>query len=184
MTIPLRFAVHDLAGRFARTVKKRVRTVTLMLPFGAIEVNLSDQERTAARELLIRLANHRVLTAQECCDGCIKDAMRSLSDVRKILTDEMVRLSDLQDGPLYALLDMTRDGIKQFTTYAEHLERRGRGARLSGVRARHEYFEALNALRRYVGSCIAEMAKISGTRPARVIGYDLRVQWSDVGELS
>lgn len=67
------------------------------------------------------MADRRVLSGQECCDGCIDDALKSLQDLRQMLVDKQVELSDMQDGPLFLLIDMMRVGIRQFQTYEQLL---------------------------------------------------------------
>ncbi len=179
---PLRFDVGDLVGRFSRTLRKSIGKVTLNLPFGSVEVDLTDKERKAAREVLIRLSNHRVLNGGECCDNCVRDSLDSLKEVRRLLTDEMVKLADVPDAPLYALLDMMRDGIKQFMTYTERLDHASGGS-WDGPRLRRPYrpySEALSVLRRHLGSCIDEIAKLAGQkRVERISGYEPAEQWID-----
>jgi len=75
--IPFRFDMTDLLGRARQRYAKHVGDVTLNLPFVSIAVNPKDKERQVARELVIRLADRRVLSAWECCDGCIDNALTS-----------------------------------------------------------------------------------------------------------
>lgn len=50
-------------------------------------------ERKVAREVVIRLADRRVLTSAECCDNCIDQALASLQEIRRIIVDKQVELS-------------------------------------------------------------------------------------------
>jgi hypothetical protein len=63
-----------------------------------------NQKRQVARELVIRLIDRRVLSAWECCDDCIDRALVSLQEIRQILVDKQVALSDMPEGPLYLLI--------------------------------------------------------------------------------
>src|SRR3546814_18027624 len=81
----------------------------------------SDRERSVAREVVIRLRDRRVLCAWECCDSCIDQALASLQEIRRTIVDKQVDLADLQDGPLYAVLDAMALGIRQFLTYEQLL---------------------------------------------------------------
>lgn len=121
--IPFRFDMKDIVGRAKRRFGKHVGDVTLNLPFISIAVSPKDKERQVARELVIRLADRRVLSAWECCDNCIDDALKSLGEIRGILVDKQVELADLRDGPLYLLIDAMALGIRQFMTYEELLNR-------------------------------------------------------------
>ncbi|MDO5632730.1 MAG: hypothetical protein Q4G22_12970 [Paracoccus sp. (in: a-proteobacteria)] len=113
----------ELLDRARRLRDKHVGEVTLNLPFISVAVNPKDKERQIARELVIRLADRRVLSSWECCDGCIDNALKSLGEIRGILVDKQVELADLQDGPLYMLIDAMARGIRQFMTYEELLNR-------------------------------------------------------------
>ncbi len=115
--IPFKFDMTDLLARARRTVNNRLGSVTLNLPFVSIAVNPRDLERQVARELVIRLKDRRVLSAWECCDDCINRALTSLQEIRQILVDKQVELSDVPDGPLYLLIDTMMLGIRQFLTY-------------------------------------------------------------------
>ena len=56
-----------------------------------------------AREIVIRMANRRVLNSWECCDNCIDQALESLQKIRQLLVDQQVKFSKATDGPLYEL---------------------------------------------------------------------------------
>jgi hypothetical protein len=112
--IPFKFDMGDLLARAKRQVNSRLGDVTLNLPFISIAVSPKDRERQMARELVIRLRDRRVLSAWECCDGCIDNALKSLSEIRQIIVDKQVELAELHDGPLYLLLDTMALGLRQF----------------------------------------------------------------------
>lgn len=126
--IPFKFDLSELLSRARRQVAGRVGDITLNLPFISIDVSPKDKEKQIARELVIRLRDRRVLSQWECCDGCIEDALASLQEIRQTLVDKQVELAEMQDGPLYILIDAMAAGIRQFATY-EELLRRPDGAR-------------------------------------------------------
>lgn len=167
--IPFKFDITDLVARARRQISGRVGNVTLSLPFVSIAVSPKDKERQIAREIVIRLQDRRVLSAWECCDNCIDDALASLQEIRKTLVNKQVELSDLHDGPLYLLLDAMAAGIRQFVTF-EELLRRDEDApphpRFSDFRrppdTRQAYFDALEVLRGHLSRCLGQIATIGG----------------------
>lgn len=168
-TIPFKFDMTDVLARARRLVGGRLGEVTLKLPFVSIAVTPRDQERRAAREIVIRLRDRRVLSAWECCDDCIDRALASLQEIRATLVDSQVELSDARDGPLYMLIDAMASGIRQFLTY-EELLRRGDDApphpRFAGFHrppdARQAYFDGLEHLRGHLSRCLGQVATIAG----------------------
>jgi hypothetical protein len=167
--IPFKFDVSDLLARARRQMSSRLGDVTLNLPFISIAVSPKDQERKIARELVIRLQDRRVLSAWECCDGCIDNALKSLREIRQTLVDKQVELADLQDGPLYLLLDAMALCVRQFMTF-EELLRSGEDA-ASHPRfkefhrppdTRQAYFDALEILRGHLSRCLGQAAMIAG----------------------
>lgn len=164
----LKFDMTDLLGRARRQVTSRLGDVTLTLPFVSIAVNPKDREREIARELVIRLQDRRVLSAWECCDNCIERALSSLQEIRQMLIDKQVELSDVSDGPLYLLIDAMRLGIRQFLTYEELLKQNdGCSILVSGTLVGHQkrggaYFDALEVLRGHLSRCLGQVAAIAG----------------------
>lgn len=148
---------------------KHVGEVTLNLPFVSIAVNPKDKEKQIARELVIRLADRRVLSAWECCDDCIDNALKSLREIRSILVDKQVELSEIRDDPLYLLVEAMALGLRQFLTYEELLNRSddapqhprfGDFHRPPDVR--QSYFDALEVLRGHLSRCLGQVAAIGG----------------------
>jgi hypothetical protein len=147
----------------------RLGEVTLNLPFVSIAVSPKDQERRVAREIVIRLRDRRVLSAWECCDNCIDNSLASLGEIRQTLVDKQVELADLQDGPLFLLVDAMAAGIRQFMTY-EELLRREKGAPIHPrfgefhrpPNIRQAYFDALEVLRGHLSRCLGQIAAIAG----------------------
>jgi hypothetical protein len=167
--IPFRFDITTLLTSARERYTKHVGEVTLNLPFVSIAVNPKDKEKQIARELVIRLADRRVLSAWECCDGCIDNALKSLREIRSIFVDKQVELSDLRDGPLYLLVDAMALGIRQFLTYEELLNRSddapphprfGDFHRPPDIR--QAYFDALEMLRGHLSRCLGQIAAIGG----------------------
>lgn len=159
----------DLFSRARQRYTKHVGDVTLNLPFISVAVNPKDKERHVAKELVIRLSDRRVLSAWECCDGCIDNALTSLREMRAVLVDKQVELSDLQDGSLYLLVDAMVLGIRQFLTYEELLNRSedapphprfGKFSRPPDVR--QAYFDALEVLRGHLSRCLGQIAAVGG----------------------
>ncbi|MCP1848120.1 MULTISPECIES: hypothetical protein [unclassified Bradyrhizobium] len=167
--IPFNFDVTDIVARARRQISGRVGNITLSLPFLSIEVSPKDRERQVAREIVLRLRDRRVLSAWECCDNCIDNALASLREIRQLIVDKEVELADMQVGPLFLLLDAMAVGIRQFMTF-EELLRRDEGAaphprfgdfhRPADVR--QAYFDGLEILRGHLSRCLGQIARIAG----------------------
>jgi hypothetical protein len=166
--VPFKFDMTDVLKRMRRIASKRLGNVTLSLPFVSVTVNPKDREKQIAREVVIRLKDRRVLTASECCDNCIDQALNSLQEIRKLLVDKQVELADVRDGPLFLLVDAMTTGIRQFLTFEQHLhaptQRLIGKPRLGFGRDREmqqAYFDALEILRGHLSRCLGQLCVIA-----------------------
>lgn len=166
--IPFKFDLSELLAKARRQARGRVGDVTLNLPFVSIAVSPKDRERQVARELVIRLRDRRVLSAWECCDGCIDDALKSLGEIRQVIVDKQVELAELQDGLLYLLLEAMGLGIRQFMTFEELLRRDNDAPphpRFGDFHrppdTRQAYFDGLELLRGHLSRCLGQIAVIA-----------------------
>jgi hypothetical protein len=176
LTPPFRFNVYELLGKASRQLKKRVDGVTINLPFMNFSVRPDDLEQKLAREVVIRLANKRVLNAFECCDRCIEKALTSLQEIRSHLVDKQVELSGQADGALYLILELMLEGIRQFFTFEESL--RTLNAEFPGELHtrlhRHDlqpYFAALEMLRGHLYRCLAQVAVVANTEIPKISAH-------------
>ena len=84
---------------------------------------------------------------------------------RALLVDQQVELADLADGPLYLILDMMREGIRQFLTFEQQLGTRERSSRPPEAHRRRDvqalYFAGLEALRAHLHRCLIQVAAIA-----------------------
>jgi hypothetical protein len=119
-----RFDIRDAITRL-RSVG-RVDGVAIRLPGLSINVKVENIERRVAREIVIRLADRRVLNSRECCDNCVSNALASLEKVRSFLVDKQVELADFTEGPLYLLISIALEGIRQFLSYEERTKHQAR----------------------------------------------------------
>jgi len=169
-TPPFKFDIQDVLRRARRLAAGSLGDITLTLPFVTMAVHPRDKEKQVARELVIRLEDRRVLTAWECCDGCIDQALASRQEIRRLLVDKQVELADTQDGPLYTLLDAMALGIRQFLTFEQRLTAPGaQSPDFSGSRrpegTRQAYFDALEVLRGHLSRCLGQIAALAGMEP-------------------
>jgi len=151
---PFKFDISGIVKRL-RGLPVSVDGVTISLPFVEVNVKADNIERKVAREVVIRLADRRVLNSFECCDNCIKEALKSLQEIRQIVVDKQVELSAKTDGVLYLLLDSIRDAIRQFLTFEQ---------RLSSSRDfenRELYFAGLEMLRGHIHRALLQVSKIA-----------------------
>lgn len=169
---PFLFNFRDLLSSTRRKFNNHVGGITIRLPGISLNVIPDDVEQQVAREILIRLADRRVLNTKECCDCCIKNALDSIQRIRTILVDKEVQLSKATDGPLYLVVEFMLGGIRQFLTFTEKLneEDSSSGSALivpDHYRPRRDnrevYFEALELLRSHFYVCLEQVSRISGT---------------------
>lgn len=156
---PFRFDMKKVLEAFQK-LPATVEGVTINLPFVAINVKPDQVERRVAREVVIRLADRRVLNAWECCDKCIDLALESLQDIRKCMTDKQVELSGHTNGSLYILLESIREGIRQFLTF-EHRLGHDPEVKASERNTRELYFAALEMLRAHIHRTLLQISKIA-----------------------
>jgi hypothetical protein len=166
--IPFRFDLSDVLKRASRLTRKHIGSVTLSLPFISVVISPKDGEKRAAREIVVRLKDRRVLSAWECCDNCIDHALKSLQEIRRFLVDKEVELVEFQDGPLYLVIDAMIIGIRQFLTYEQRLKtatvlpaRRTKGIRREPD-MRQGCFDGLEILRGHLSRCLGQIASIAG----------------------
>jgi hypothetical protein len=174
----LKFNFNELLKKAATKAKKHVDGVTINIPFLAFTVKTTDPERKVARELLIRLPDKRVLSSKECCDNCIDRSLDSLQEIRSILIDAQVNLSDFHDGGLYLLIELMAEGLRQFITFEEKLRVAASVKDAAEITdhwrprdTREEYFEALKQLRFHIHSCLKQVAAIADMKTLKIENY-------------
>lgn len=166
--IPFHFGVTKMIAQARRLASKHIGEVTISLPFVSVAVDPQDREKAAAREIVIRMRDRRVLSGRECCDNCIDASVASLQEIRALMVDQQVALYDLRDGPLFLLTDIIRQGLRQFLTYEEHLRRApdDTPGLLTDFRrdaaVREAYFAGLEQLRGHISRSLHEVRKIAG----------------------
>lgn len=153
-------------------IGRAVDAVSVSLPFVSISLKPARIEKDAAREIVIRLSDKRVLNSFECCDDCIKNAIDSIQDIRKILVDKQVDLKDYTDSVLYLLIEFMLSGIRAFLTLHERLQNEGQ----IFIPNRERYFQALELLRSHLYRCLSQIAVIANVEIPRIpehMRYDL-----------
>lgn len=185
---PFRFDFRELLSTARRKLNNRAGGVTIKLPFISFSVAPDDVEQQVAREIVIRLADRRVLNAKECCDNCIDNALDSLQDNRITLVDKQVQLSKATDGALYLLIEFMLGGIRQFLTFTEHLnDNNDRESSLivpSDTRRpredRETYFAALQVLRAHLYRCLTQISTIADVQIPKIVD---QMRYNDVWQL-
>ena len=169
---PFQFDFKELLGNARRKLSGRVGSVSINLPFLSFSLDPDDLEKEVAREIVIRMADRRVLNASECCDNCIDEALLSLQEIRRILVEKQVALSSEPNSPLYLLIEMQTEAIRQFLTFEQRL---GQAAVEPAATAdfrdefrrpfdtREQYFAALEMLRAHLHRCLIQIAKVADT---------------------
>ncbi len=177
---PFKFDLRYLLNRARQQINDRVSGVSINLPFPTFSVQPEATERKVAEEIVIRLADRRVLNAFECCDDCIDKALASLQEIRSLLVDKQVELSRFTNGPLYLLIELMLEAIRQFFTYEERLHNRTNRvlqvpSHFRPQHSREQYFAALEMLRAHLHRCLLQvsaMAEIKIPKIADHMRYD------------
>lgn len=170
----LKLDVGELIGRSRRKLAGRVGGVSINLPFVSFNVSAEDAEVAAAQEILIRLSDRRVLSARECCDNCIDDALVSLQEIREVLVEKQVQLAALSDGPVYLLTEFMLEPIRQFLTYEQRLRQippvlPADPSFRRNPMVRDAYFAGLETLRGHLHRCLLQLAKIAEIDTPKVL---------------
>lgn len=169
---PFKFDFRTQLKDARRKLNSRVGSVSVNLPFFSFSLNPDDLEKRVAREIVIRMSDRRVLNACECCDNCIDQALSSLQEIRRILVDKQVDLSDVPDSPLYFLIELQVEAIRQFLTFEEKLNNLTPskdvlmdvpGDFRRPPLVRKQYFAALEMLRAHLHRCLVQESKIADT---------------------
>jgi hypothetical protein len=176
--VEFKFNFDSLLKKAIEKTKKHIDGVSINLPFISVTVKATDIERKVARELLIRLSDKRVLSSKECCDNCIDSSLASLQEIRKILVDSQVNLSDFHDGGLYILVELMVEGLRQFLTIEERLridpclkETANISDHWRPIDIREKYFEILKQLRFHFHSCLTQIATIAEMKTPKIESY-------------
>ena len=170
----MKFSFEALLAKAIRLAKKHGGDVTINLPFVSLSVTPDDIERRVASEILIRLADKRVLSSKECCDNCIDHSLASLQEIRSLLVEKQVELSFLTDGSVFLLTEYMVEGIRQFLTATEQ---HAAGVVLVAddkprdVLVRESYFRMLELLRFHLHSCLLQLSKVAAVESPRVASY-------------
>ncbi|MFQ5800035.1 MAG: hypothetical protein ACE5H0_15265 [Bacteroidota bacterium] len=173
---PFKFDLRDLLTRARQQFNDRVIGVSINLPFLTFLVQPEATETKVAKEIVIRLADRRVLNAFECCDDCIDKALASLQEIRSLLVDKQVDLSKFTNGPLYLLIELMLEAIRQFFTYEERLRNRRNTvfelpARFRPPDSREQYFAALEMLRAHLHRCLLQVSAIAETEIPKIADH-------------
>jgi hypothetical protein len=174
---PFLFDVRSLLSEWRRKLNSRVDGVSISLPFISFKVSPTDLEQRVARELIIRMANRRVLSAWECCDNCIDQALESLQGIRATLEEKQVDLAQVIDSPLYLLLEFQLEAIRQFLTFEQRLNTKSGTPKIFLAShdmhrppdSRETYFAALEMLRGHLHRCLIQVAKIADVTPPKLM---------------
>jgi hypothetical protein len=113
---PFRFDFQSLLKRARQKANTQVDGISINLPFLTLSVRPDDLEREMAREVVIRLADLRVLNSFECCDDCIEKAIESLQDIRWKLVEKQVAMAKMTDSPIYLLVPSCLDDDRRRET--------------------------------------------------------------------
>lgn len=178
---PFRFDLRSLLSGARRKVNSRVDGVSINLPFVTFNVKPDDLEQKVAREIVIRMAERRVLNAFECCDNCIDQALESLQKIRSMLmVDQQVELANHTDSALYLLIEAMGDAIRQFLTFEQRLKQEASRSPLFIPNLpdfprlpdrREQYFAALEMLRAHLYRCLTQVSKIANITIPEIVDH-------------
>ena len=171
--LPFQFDLRNILARARRNINDHVSGITINLPFVSFSVKPESTEKKIAKELVIRIADKRVLNSFECCDECINQALASLQEIRSLLVDKQVELANLADGSLYLLIELMLEAIRQFFTFTERLKFQQDfplelPSHFPVPDKREKYFAALEMLRAHLHRCLIQISKIANTKIPKI----------------
>lgn len=177
---PFQFDLRSLIADAQRKLSNCIDGVTINLPFVSFNVKPDDIERKVAREIVIHMADRRVLNAFECCDNCIDQALASLKEIRTLLVGKQVDLADTSEGSLYLLIELMLEAIRQFLTFEQRLNDQTTEQRIIlpdslgfqyPYSNREQYFAALEMLRAHLYRCLAQVSKIANIKIPKITSH-------------
>lgn len=165
MKTPFKFDFKTLTKQARRKINSRIGSVSINLPFLSFSLNPEDLEKQVAREIVIRMSDRRVLNARECCDSCVDRALSSLQEIRSILVDKKVELSSMPDSPLYLIIELQVEAVRQFLTFEQRIIGDIPSSSLEKTRMSSDVFDmylaALEILRAHLFRCLVQVSKIA-----------------------
>jgi len=164
---PLRFDFSEFKNKEQHIQEKyKSGKVYINLPDGLnFSFDPSQDEKNIGKEIFVCIRASRVLNSKECCDTCVKEALDSLKDMRKIIVEmerKLVYVSDI-DSPIHLLLEYAASGIRQFQTYTQFY---------TPKENEREYMEALTILRVHLLRTFDEINLIGGSTEKYGWRYD------------
>jgi len=165
----LKFNFQSILYKRVKQAKDSLNSITINLPFLSFSIKPENKEKLAAKEIVIRLADKRVLNAFECCDDCIEKALSSLQEIRKLLVDKQVELMNYTDTALYVLLELILESIRQFFTY---IERNKIESDFDWkFKKREIYLGALELLRSHIYRCLIQLSHIASIKIPKISNH-------------
>lgn len=162
-------------------------SVSINLPFISFSFEPKNEERNVAREILVKMSDRRVLISQECCDNCIQRSINSLLEIREFLVNKQMEISHLTDSPIYILIELQVEAIRQFLTFEEKIKSQNQDGILikskrhdggSSLLLQEQYFSSLEILRSHIHKCLNQISKIAKIEvPKNIIEMDYDESW-------
>lgn len=183
---PFRLDFSGLTSKTRQLFHGKIEGVQISLPFLSFAVRPQDLEQKIAREIVVRLADRRVLDGCRCCDDCLEKQLSSLQEVRSMLVDKQVDLANISDGPLYFVIEYMLEAIRQFLTFQERLGQPLQSSRIHilGPRIyarpredREVYFEALDLLRSHLQGCLVQIRSIADVKLPQIVSLTKDSTW-------
>lgn len=170
---PFQFDITKLIAKFHKKFSNQVGSVSVNLPFVSFSINPNSIEKKIAKEVVIRMADKRVLNAFECCDSCINNALLSLQEIRKLLVDKQVELGNNTDSALYLLIELQLEAIRQFLTFEQKLNTKAgfNHGRKSMFMEKEKYFAALEMLRAHLHRCLLQVSRIADIKIPKIVDH-------------
>lgn len=168
---PFKFDISMLTTKIHKKFMNQVGSVIINLPFISFSIDPNDLEKKVAKEIVIRIADKRVLNSFECCDNCINNALASLQDIRKMLVDKQVELANNTDSALYLLIELQLEAIRQFFTFEQRISGNtnlNKDRKLMFTE-KEKYFAALEMLRAHLHRCLLQIAKIANIKIPKIV---------------
>jgi len=167
---PFQFELSSQIAKLREKLNNQVGNISINLPFISFSITPDNLEKKIAKEIVIRMADKRVLNATECCDDCINNALSSLQEIRELLINKQIKLLNSTDTALYLLIELQVEAIRQFLTFEQKFNKKSdfKYSNKLIFEEKQKYFAALEMLRAHLHRCLLQVAKIADIKIPKV----------------
>lgn len=164
---PMEFDFSQFFTPLNNLISRNLKGVSINILGITFSFDYSKDDEKIAKEILVFLADKRVLNSKECCDNCIKDSIESILDIRKFLVQKQIELIGYETQPLFLIVEFLLETVRQFLTHSEKIKKSYAAAHsqksdlIMHYGEKEAFFSALEIFRTHIHSCFVQIAKIA-----------------------